>query len=202
MKLWKKNKPNLKGAKMKNYTNFSAVAMAIAFFVLFSNVAVVAYVLINTFMNYGFPNNYIFGIITFIVISSLHLFLNLAWKRISAVSVKFTLDSLPGKQMAIEAELSSENITNDEADNKKQELQKRLSSLTSIDGCAKLFSKISKTIFIGLMAIVIMLLIIKGLGIFVIDEGAIMTIIICGITSQLLFCLTAVYAGIFITKMK
>ena len=42
--------------------------------------------------------------------------------RVSEVTARFTLDAMPGKQMAIDADLNSGNIDNDEAKKRREEL--------------------------------------------------------------------------------
>jgi flagellar biosynthesis protein FlhA len=103
------------------------------------------------------------------------------------------LDSLPGKQMAIEAELDSEIITAEEAKIRKDELQKEVDLFGSFDVCSKIFSKIGKIITISLICIIMLFLIINGLKIFEIDNKYIIAIIIYGIVSELLLILVPLF---------
>lgn len=57
--------------------------------------------------------------------------------RISEVSARFKLDSLPGKQMAIDADLNAGNVTSDEAMKMRQELQSESDFYGSMDGASK-----------------------------------------------------------------
>ena len=57
--------------------------------------------------------------------------------RIAEVAARFTLDAMPGKQMAIDADLSSGLITEDEARNKRRDLEEESNFFGSMDGASK-----------------------------------------------------------------
>ncbi|MBN1649364.1 MAG: flagellar biosynthesis protein FlhA [Spirochaetales bacterium] len=60
--------------------------------------------------------------------------------RVAEVAARFTLDSLPGKQMAIEASYNSGAITEEEAARQKSELQKEADFYGAMDGASKFVS--------------------------------------------------------------
>ncbi len=60
--------------------------------------------------------------------------------RVAEVAARFTLDALPGKQMAIEAEYNSGAITEEEASRKKNELQRQVDFYGAMDGASKFVS--------------------------------------------------------------
>ncbi|MDR0472558.1 MAG: flagellar biosynthesis protein FlhA [Treponema sp.] len=60
--------------------------------------------------------------------------------RISEVAARFTLDSLPGKQMAIDAEYNSGHIDQNEALKRKEDLQRESDFYGSMDGASKFIS--------------------------------------------------------------
>ncbi|MHC6203466.1 flagellar biosynthesis protein FlhA [Breznakiellaceae bacterium SP9] len=60
--------------------------------------------------------------------------------RVSEVAARFTLDAMPGKQMAIEAELSSGALTEEESLRKRAELQQESDFYGSMDGASKFIS--------------------------------------------------------------
>ncbi len=57
--------------------------------------------------------------------------------RIAEVAARFTLDAMPGKQMAIDSDLSSGLLTEDEAKAKRKELEQESNFFGSMDGAAK-----------------------------------------------------------------
>ncbi len=57
--------------------------------------------------------------------------------RIAEVAARFTLDAMPGKQMAIDSDLSSGLLTEEEAKDKRKELEQESNFFGSMDGAAK-----------------------------------------------------------------
>lgn len=57
--------------------------------------------------------------------------------RIAEVAARFALDAMPGKQMAIDADLSSGLITEDEARARREDLSKESSFYGAMDGASK-----------------------------------------------------------------
>ncbi len=72
----------------------------------------------------------IFIVINFIVITK-------GAERISEVAARFTLDALPGKQMAIDADLNAGLITEEEAKRRRKELEREASFYGAMDGASK-----------------------------------------------------------------
>jgi len=187
---------------MKYNEKFPVFIMALGHFVVFSNIAIVLYVLLSIFMKQNIPNNYIWGICILIIISIFQLLLNNWLKRINGISVRFSLDSLPGKQMAIAAELNSGSISEDEFKNKNNELQKEIELFNSISDYSRYFSKISKVTTISLIGIIAIFLLINGLKIFYINDNYIFSIIKYGLITQILLILPSVYVSMIIIKIK
>jgi len=83
----------------------------------------------------------VIGIIIFIIIVAVQfIVITKGATRVSEVAARFTLDSLPGKQMAIEAEYNSGAITEEEATKKKNDLQKEVDFYGAMDGASKFVS--------------------------------------------------------------
>lgn len=75
--------------------------------------------------------------------------------RVAEVAARFTLDGLPAKQMAIDAEYSAGALTEEEAQKKKEELQREVDFYGAMDGAAKFVSgNVKAGIFITLLNIV------------------------------------------------
>ncbi|MDR2483850.1 MAG: flagellar biosynthesis protein FlhA [Treponema sp.] len=89
----------------------------------------------------GGTEGLVVGFIIFIVIIAVQVVvITKGASRVSEVAARFTLDALPGKQMAIEAELNSQAITEEEARLRKQELQQEVDFYGAMDGASKFIS--------------------------------------------------------------
>ena len=75
--------------------------------------------------------------------------------RVAEVAARFTLDGLPAKQMAIDAEYSAGALTEEEANRKKEELQREVDFYGAMDGAAKFVSgNVKAGIFITALNII------------------------------------------------
>ncbi len=84
---------------------------------------------------------YVIGIIIFIIIIAVQfIVITKGATRVAEVAARFTLDALPGKQMAIEAEYNSGLLTEEEATRRKNELQREADFYGSMDGASKFIS--------------------------------------------------------------
>ena len=82
--------------------------------------------------------NYVVGAMVFgILILINFLVITKGAGRVSEVTARFTLDAMPGKQMAIDADLNSGNIDNDEAKKQREELSQESDFFGSMDGASK-----------------------------------------------------------------
>ncbi len=80
----------------------------------------------------------IVGAIVFIILILVQfMVINKGSERVSEVSARFTLDAMPGKQMAIDADLNTGAITDKEAQERRQKIQNEASFFGSMDGATK-----------------------------------------------------------------
>ncbi|MCR5431447.1 MAG: flagellar biosynthesis protein FlhA [Lachnospiraceae bacterium] len=83
-------------------------------------------------------NNIIVGAIIFIVIILVQfIVINKGSERVSEVTARFTLDAMPGKQMAIDADLNTGAITDKEAKERREKIQEESTFFGSMDGATK-----------------------------------------------------------------
>ena len=83
----------------------------------------------------------VIGIIIFVIIVAVQfIVITKGSTRVAEVAARFTLDSLPGKQMAIEAEYNSGVITEEEAHVRKHELEREVDFYGAMDGASKFVS--------------------------------------------------------------
>ncbi len=82
--------------------------------------------------------NFVIGIIIFIILLVVNfVVITKGSTRIAEVSARFTLDSMPGKQMAIDADLSSGLIDEDTAKLRRKELEQESTFFGAMDGASK-----------------------------------------------------------------
>jgi len=89
----------------------------------------------------GGPEGLVIGVIIYIIIIAVQfLVITKGATRVAEVAARFTLDALPGKQMAIDAEFSSGSLTEEEAQTKKSDLQREVDFYGAMDGASKFVS--------------------------------------------------------------
>ncbi len=82
--------------------------------------------------------NLVIGAIVFIVLIIVQMVvINKGSERVSEVTARFTLDAMPGKQMAIDADLSSGAITDQEAIERRKKIQEESAFFGAMDGATK-----------------------------------------------------------------
>ncbi|MFP4483592.1 MAG: flagellar biosynthesis protein FlhA [Spirochaetota bacterium] len=80
----------------------------------------------------------VIGIIIFVIIIAVQfIVITKGATRVAEVAARFTLDSLPGKQMAIEAEYNSGSISEEEATKRKMDLEREVDFYGAMDGASK-----------------------------------------------------------------
>ncbi len=82
--------------------------------------------------------NYVIGVVVFIILVIVNfVVITKGSTRIAEVAARFTLDSMPGKQMAIDADLSSGLIDDKEAKRRRKELEQESQFFGAMDGASK-----------------------------------------------------------------
>jgi len=93
---------------------------------------------IETFGQFVMGGNPIVGFIIFIIIVLVNfLVITKGAERVSEVAARFTLDAMPGKQMAIDADLNTGAITDEEAKVRRMKIQREADFFGSMDGATK-----------------------------------------------------------------
>lgn len=94
--------------------------------------------LIEAFGSFMVQGNFVIGIIIFAVLVIINfVVITKGSSRIAEVSARFTLDAMPGKQMAIDADLSSGLITDEEAKQRREEVARESDFYGAMDGASK-----------------------------------------------------------------
>jgi len=93
---------------------------------------------IEAFGNFLVGGNYAVGLVVFIILVIINfVVITKGAGRIAEVSARFTLDAMPGKQMAIDADLSAGLIGEDEARKRRTEISQEADFFGSMDGASK-----------------------------------------------------------------
>ena len=93
---------------------------------------------IEAFGSFVMSGSFVIGIIVFAILLIVNfIVITKGSGRIAEVSARFTLDAMPGKQMAIDADLSSGLIDENEARRRRKELEDESTFFGSMDGAAK-----------------------------------------------------------------
>ena len=93
---------------------------------------------VKTFGDFVGGGNLIIGAIVFIVLIIIQfVVINKGSERIAEVTARFTLDAMPGKQMAIDADLNTGAITDAQAKERREKIQAESSFFGAMDGATK-----------------------------------------------------------------
>ena len=93
---------------------------------------------IEAFSHFLVGGNYAIGIVVFVILTIINfVVITKGAGRIAEVSARFTLDAMPGKQMAIDADLNAGLIGEDDARRRRQEITEEANFFGSMDGASK-----------------------------------------------------------------
>lgn len=160
---------------------------------------------IKTFGNFVTNGNLVVGVIVFIIIVAIQfIVITKGSERVSEVAARFTLDAMPGKQMAIDADLNTGVIDEAAAKKRRAEIQQESDFYGAMDGASKF---VKGDAIIGI--IVTLINIVGGLIIGVAMEGQefaealnIYTVATVGdgLVSQIPALLISTSTGIMVTR--
>ena len=160
---------------------------------------------VRTFGEFVGGGDIVIGIIVFIIIIIVQFaVINKGSERVAEVTARFTLDAMPGKQMAIDGDLNTGAITDEEAKQKREKLQQESSFYGAMDGAMK-YVKGDATAGLLITAVNI----IGGIAMAVLRRGmtigdAFDTYVILtigdGLVSQIPSLLISLSSGIIVTK--
>ncbi|MFN8792396.1 MAG: flagellar biosynthesis protein FlhA [Bdellovibrionales bacterium] len=201
-----------------DFTSFPSLLLITTLFRLSLNVATTRQILshghegpesaghvIAAFGNFVVGNNYVIGFIVFVILIVINfIVITKGSGRVAEVAARFTLDAMPGKQMAIDADLNSGLINEDQARKRRREIEQEADFYGSMDGASKFVRGDA------IAGIIIMLInIIGGLLIGVVQKGLdfstagkyyTMLTIGDGLISQIPALIISTAAGIIVTR--
>ena len=130
-------------------STFPTLLLSVTLFRLALNVASTRLILlqgnagsiIHTFGNFVAGGNIVVGLVMFIILVVIQfIVITKGSQRISEVGARFVLDAMPGKQMAIDADLNAGNITDTEAKERRQKIVSESEFYGAMDGASKFIS--------------------------------------------------------------
>ncbi len=128
------------------FSGFPTVLLAVTLFRLGLNVASTRLILlegdagsvIESFGSFVVRGNYLVGTVIFLILVAINfIVITKGSGRIAEVAARFTLDAMPGKQMAIDAELNAGIIDEVKATERRLKVQKEADFYGSMDGASK-----------------------------------------------------------------
>ncbi len=127
-------------------STFPSLLLFITLFRLSLNVASTRLILLNgsagkiidTFGSFVAGGSFVVGFVIFLILVIIQfIVITKGAERISEVSARFTLDALPGKQMAIDADLNAGAITEKQANERRTKIVKESEFYGAMDGASK-----------------------------------------------------------------
>ncbi|MCB0310594.1 MAG: FHIPEP family type III secretion protein, partial [Bdellovibrionales bacterium] len=136
------------------FTSFPAILLLTTLFRLSMNIASTRLILLNgdqgteaagsvikAFGEFVIGGNYVIGVVVYAAISIVNLrVITKGTQRIAEVAARFTLDAMPGKQVAIDSDLNIGLISEEEAKQRRKELSQESEFYGAMDGAAKFVS--------------------------------------------------------------
>lgn len=129
-----------------DYSTFPTILLIATLFRLGLNVSTTRLILlygdagnvINSFGQFVVGGNYVVGAVIFIILVIINfMVITGGATRVAEVSARFTLDSMPGKQMSIDADLNSGLINEDQARARRRKIERETNFYGTMDGASK-----------------------------------------------------------------
>ena len=162
--------------------------------------------IIQTFGDFVAGGSFVVGVVIFLILVVIQfIVITKGAERISEVAARFTLDAMPGKQMAIDADLNAGTITETQANERREKIVKESEFYGAMDGASKFIRGDAKAGII-ITAINIIGGIAMGYSRGMTVGGAIRTYSILsigdGLVSQLPSMIISISSGFLVTKIS
>lgn len=161
---------------------------------------------IQTFGSFAIGNNIVVGFIAFLIIIIVQfIVITRGSERVAEVAARFTLDAMPGKQMAIDADLNTGVINDAEAKKRRTDIQREADFYGAMDGASKFvkgdaIASIIITVINIVGGIIIGMLFNKGMDITAILNKYTILTIGDGLVSQIPALLISTATGLVVTR--
>lgn len=133
-------------ARPVEFSTFPSLLLVATLFRLSLNVAATRLILTDGFAgdvigsvgSFAIQGNYVIGLVVFFILIVVQFVVVTAGaQRVSEVAARFTLDSVPGQQMSIDADLNMGLIDQDEAKRRRKDLEREAAFYGAMDGASK-----------------------------------------------------------------
>ena len=160
---------------------------------------------IEAFGGFVMQGNYVIGMIVFAILVIVNfVVITRGSGRIAEVAARFSLDAMPGKQMAIDADLSAGIITEEEAKGRRKELEAESNFFGAMDGASKFVrGDAIASLLITLINIIGGIIIgVAQMGMTLSAAGASYTLLTIGdgLVSQIPALIVSIAAGLLVSK--
>jgi flagellar biosynthesis protein FlhA len=196
-----------------DFASFPSILLLATIFRLAINISVTRQILlhgdaggvIHAFGNFVIGGNLVVGLVIFLILVVIQfVVITNGAGRVAEVAARFTLDAMPGKQMAIDADLNAGQITDDEARTRRSDIQREADFYGAMDGASKF---VKGDAIAGVIIVLVNLL--GGMAVGVLQQGrsfsdAISTFSVLtigdGIAAQIPALLISTATGIIVTR--
>lgn len=199
--------------KPLDFSIFPSLLLITTLFRLSLNISTTRLVLLNgyagrvieSFGNFVIGGNYIVGFVVFLIVIVVNfMVITQGANRVAEVAARFTLDAMPGKQMAIDADLNAGIITEEEAKKTRREISQQADFYGAMDGASKF---VRGDAIAGILIVVINLIGGFAIGVFqqkmafaeALQRYALLTVG-DGIVTQIPALLISVATGMIVTR--
>src|SRR4051794_19604775 len=200
-------------ARALDFSSFPSLLLLTTLFRLAINVSVTRLVLLHgdaghvvrSFGEFVVGGNIVVGLVVFLILVVIQfVVITNGAGRVAEVAARFTLDAMPGKQMAIDADLNAGQITDEEARRRRKEISDEADFYGAMDGASKF---VKGDVMAGIM--ITMVNLIGGIIVGVVQQGmpfgeaaqhfSLLTVG-DGLTAQIPALLISVATGIIVTR--
>ena len=160
---------------------------------------------IEAFGGFVMQGNYVIGLIVFAILVIVNfVVITRGSGRIAEVAARFSLDAMPGKQMAIDADLSAGIISEDEARERRKTLEQESNFFGAMDGASKFVrgDAIAGLLITFINIIGGVIIGVAQMGMTLSDAGASYTLLTIGdgLVSQIPALIVSIAAGLLVSK--
>ena len=161
--------------------------------------------IIESFGDFVVGGNYVVGFVIFVILVVINfIVITKGAGRVAEVGARFTLDAMPGKQMAIDAELSANLIDQKEAKRRRQYIENQADFYGAMDGASKFVrgDAIAGIIITAINIVMGLVLGVTSYSLSFLESAQIFTLLTVGdgLVSQIPALIVSTAAGIVVTR--